>query len=127
MPFISYLDRCSSASDRLLVTGEFPEILVIAGRGFAGDGVVFGSWYASATNQGRTVQRLETSPPLFVLHAGDYDGFRSRFGLVDDFVKGAYETFTEVPVEGAGSVRILVNRNRPAVRTDPTTGWQCYR
>ena len=127
MPFISYLDRCSSASDRLIVTGEFPEILVISGRGFAGDGVVFGSWYASETHQGRTVQQLKTRPPLFVLHAGDYGGFRGRFGLVDDFVNGAYEMFTEVPVEGTSSVRILVHRNRPLVRTDSATGWRCYR
>ena len=32
MPFMSYLDRCTLPSERLIVTGEFPEVLVIAGR-----------------------------------------------------------------------------------------------
>jgi hypothetical protein len=127
MPFIAYLDRCTAPSERLIVTGEFPEILVIAGRGFAGDGVVFGSWYASETNQGRTLERLQARPPLFVLQAGDYDGFRGRFGMIDAFVTTAYESIAEVPVEGTNSVNILVYRNRPPVRTDPQTGWRCYR
>jgi len=127
MPFVAYLDRCTAASDRLLVTGEFPELLVIAGRGFAGDGVVFGSWYASETHQDRTVQRLQARPPLFVLHAGDYAGFRGRFGLVDAFVSGAYEAIAELPVEGTNSVRILAHRSRTPTRTDPQTGWGCYR
>ena len=126
MPFIDYLDRCTSATDRLIITGEFPEILVIAGRKFAGDGVVFGSWYASAANQERTVRRLEASPPLFVIHAGDYEGFRGRFGLVDAFVNEAYER-----IRGPGRR----NQQRPhpggpephRIRTDPETDLGCYR
>ena len=127
MPFIDYLDRCTSASDRLLITGEFPEILVIAGRKFAGDGVVFGSWYASAANQEQTVRQLQVSPPLFVIHAGDYAGFVGRFDRVDAFVTDAYEPLAEIPVEGAESARILAYRNRSPIRTDPATGWRCYR
>jgi hypothetical protein len=126
MPFIDYLERCTSASDRLIVTGEFPELMVIAGRAFAGDGVVFGSWYASEMHQDRTVQQLQARPPLFVIHAGDYEGFQGRFGLVEMFVMGAYEPFTEVAVEGTDSVRILVHRNRTPLRTDSETGWRCY-
>jgi hypothetical protein len=127
MPFIAYLDRCTSTSDRLIVTGEFPEVLVIAGRKFAGDGVVFGSWYASEVHQDRTVEQLLMSPPLFVIHAGDYEGFRGRFPLVDRFATGAYEPFTEIPVEGTGNARILVHRDRVPVRTDAATGWRCFR
>ena len=78
MPFFAYVDRCTSPSDRLIVTGEFPDVLVLAGRGFAGDGVVFGSWYSSATHQERTIERLLAQPALFVLHMGDYAGFLGR-------------------------------------------------
>lgn len=127
MPFVAYLDRCTSTSDRLIVTGEFPEVLVIAGRRFAGDGVVFGSWYASETRQDRTVDQLRADPPLFVLHTGDYDGFRGRFGLVEAFVSGAYEPMTEIAVEGTDSVRILVHRDRKPTRTDSETDWPCFR
>ena len=126
MPFMSYVDRCTSPSDRLLVTGEFPELLVIAGRGFAGDGVVFGSWYASAARQDRTVGQLLRRPPLLVIHAGDYEGFASRFDLIDQFVNSGYEPMAEIPVEGSNSIRILSLRDRRSTRADSETGWRCY-
>jgi hypothetical protein len=127
MPFMSYVDRCTSPSDRLLATGEFPELLVIAGRRFAGDGVVFGSWYASAIHQERTVGQLLRDPPVFVIHAGDYPGFASRFGLIDEFVMSAYVLMAEIPVEGSDNVRILSRRGHPVTRPDPDTRWPCYR
>jgi hypothetical protein len=127
MPFISYLDRCTLPSERLTVTGEFPELPVIAGRRFAGDGMVFGSWYASVARQDRTVKRLEASPPLFVIHAGDYEGFRGRFAQVDAFVSTAYKEVADVPVEGTSSIRILADRNRTSARMDPETHLECYR
>lgn len=127
MPFMSYVDRCTQVSDRLLVTGEFPELLVIAGRRFAGDGVVFGSWYASAIHQERTVGQLLREPPVFVIHAGDYAGFASRFDLIDAFVMSAYALMAEIPVEGSGSVRILSRHGHAVNRPDPDTGWPCYR
>ena len=127
MPFMSYLNRCTLPSERLIVTGEFPEVLVIAGRRFAGDGMVFGSWYASVAHQDRTVKRLEASPPLFVIHAGDYEGFRGRFGQVDAFVSAAYQEVAEVPVEGTSSIRILADRKRISSRMDPETHFGCYR
>ena len=126
MPFMSYVDRCTAPSDRLLVTGEFPELLVIAGRGFAGDGVVFGSWYASAAHQDRTVGRLLRQPPLLVIHAGDDDGFASRFDLIDQFVKNGYEPMAEIPVDGSTSIRILSLRERRSTAADSATGWRCY-
>jgi hypothetical protein len=78
-------------------------------------------------HQDRTVKRLEASPPLFVVHAGDFEGFRGRFGLVDAFVSAAYQEVAEVPVEGTNSVRILVDRNRISSRIDPETHLGCYR
>ncbi|MGH9253677.1 MAG: hypothetical protein ACRD3C_03820, partial [Vicinamibacterales bacterium] len=70
---------------------------------------------------------LRVRPPLFVLHAGDYDGFRSRFGSVDAFVSLAYDPIAEIPVEGTENIRILAHRDRTPTRTDPQTGWRCYR
>ena len=127
MPFFSYVDRCSTASDRLIVTGEFPEVLVLANRAFAGDGVVLGSWYSSAIHQDRTVALLRTRPALFVLHVGDYAGFRDRFPLVDAYITSAYTPMATVPVEDADPIRILAPTDRPSVATDPETGWPCYR
>lgn len=126
MPFFGYLDRCTARSDRLIVTAEFPDVLVLAGRRFAGDGVVFGSWYSSATHQDRTIARLQTRPALFVLHMGDYATFRSRFELVDTYLGREYEPMAEVPVEDGGSIRILVQRTRVAAGIDRVTGWPCF-
>jgi hypothetical protein len=67
VPFFEYLDRCTSQTDRLIVTGEYPDILVAAGRPFASDGVVFGAWYSSVAHQDRTVERLRVRPAPFAI------------------------------------------------------------
>jgi len=126
LPFFAYLDRCSSRSDRLIVTGEFPDVLVLARRGFASDGVVFGAWYSSATHQDRTLERLRARPALFVLLM-DTAAFRGRFPLIASYVAEEYEPMAAVPVAGAETVPILVYRNRAPVRTDANTGWPCFR
>ena len=126
IPFFDYLDRCTSQSDRLIVTGEFPDVLVQAGRGFAGDGVVFGAWYSSATRQDRTLERLGARPALFTLRM-DAAAFRSRFPLINDYVTEEYQPMADVRVDGAETIPILVYRNRTPVRVDSGTGWPCFR
>jgi hypothetical protein len=110
-----------------MVTGEFPELLVLANRAFAGDGVVLGSWYSSSIHQDRTVALLRAKPPLFVLHAGDYAGFRDRFPLVDAYIAAAYRTMAQIPVKDADPIRIMAPSDRQPVTTDPETGWPCYK
>jgi hypothetical protein len=126
LPFFDYVDRCTSVSDRLIVTGEFPDVLVLAGRRFAGDGVVFGAWYSSSTRQQQTLERLEAGPALFALHMGDYVTFRKRFDRIDRYLNLEYAPMADVPVEGAGAIRILVLRSRPPVSVDSSTGWPCF-
>ncbi|NOT24870.1 MAG: hypothetical protein HOP16_02100 [Acidobacteria bacterium] len=125
-PFFQYLDRCTSVADRLVVTGEFPDVEVAAGRRFASDGVVFGSWYSSQRYQDRTVQRLRARPPLFAIHMSNYQRFQERYTLVDQYLNDGYEQITEIPVDGARPVRILVDRSRTSVGTDSETGWPCF-
>jgi hypothetical protein len=125
-PFFEYIDRCSSTSDRLIVTGEFPDVLVLARRKFAGDGIVFGSWYSSVTHQDRTIARLRADPALFVLHMGDAEGFRMKYGQVADYVDQEYREMAEVPVEEGGVIEILVHTSRAPNGTDGATGWTCF-
>jgi hypothetical protein len=125
-PFFDFIDRCTSRADRLIVTGEFPDILVLAGRKFAGDGVVFGSWYASVRHQDRTVARLRADPALFVLHTGDSDTFRERYPQVEAYIAPNYRPMAEVPVDEGGTIQILVLRSRPAVGVDMPTTWPCF-
>ena len=126
-PFFVYIDRCTSPADRLIVTGEFPDVLVLAGRRFAGDGIVFGSWYASVTHQDRTVVRLRAEPALFVLHMGDYASFRDKYPQVDAYVSAAYWPMAEVPVDEGGTIQILVDKARMQRRVDAATGWPCFK
>jgi hypothetical protein len=126
-PFFVYLDRCTSPSDRIIVTGDFPDVPVVAGRRFAGDGVVFGSTYASSRYQDHTMRRLRADPALFVLHMGAYDTFRERFSVIDAYVNEEYTQMADVDVEEGGTVRILVHRARRAPGSDPGTGWPCFQ
>jgi hypothetical protein len=127
MPFFAYLDRCSTVADRLIVTDQYPEVLVMAGRKFAGDGVVLGSWFTSATHQDRTLRQLHEAPALFVLLMGDVERFRQRFPLIAGYVQSEYAAMATVPVEGTDPIDILVMRNRRAPRRDSETGWPCFR
>lgn len=123
LPFFAYLDRCTSPEDRLIVTGEFPDVLVLAERGFAGDGIVFGAWYTSLAHEDRSIARISTRSTPFALLIGDSSDFR----LLDSYLQRHYEPMTEIPVDGAGPVRVLVQRDRPGATTDSETGWHCFR
>jgi hypothetical protein len=125
MPFFAYLDRCTSPDDRLIVTGESPDVVVLSGRRFASDGAVFGAWYSSATHQDRTLARLRIQPALFVLRM-DAPAFRARFPAIDAYIRDAYEPMAEVPVDGAETVPILVLQDRSADGVDQATGWPCF-
>jgi len=126
-PFFAYVDRCTSSADRLIVTGEFPDVLVLAGRRFAGDGIVFGSWYSSVTHQDRTIARLRADPALFVLHMGDFESFQQKYDQVDAYVRAAYRPMADVPVDEGGTILILVEQARQPSATDAATGWPCFR
>ena len=126
-PFFDYLDRCTSPAERLIVTGEFPDVLVLAGRRFAGDGIVFGSWYASVTHQDRTIVRLRAEPALFVLHMGDYASFQDKYRQVDAYVRAAYRAMADVPVDEGGTIQILVDQARMPSSVDSATGWPCFK
>ena len=123
VPFFGYLDRCTLRDDRLIVTGEFPDLLVLAGRGFAGDGVVFGAWYSSVVHEDRSIAHVAARSAPFALLVGDASDFR----LLHAHLAEHYEPMTAIPVEGAEDVRVLVQRDRGATRIDPETGWPCFR
>jgi hypothetical protein len=126
MPFFAYVDRCSTTSDQLIVTGDFPEVPVLAGRAFASDGVVLGSWYSSARHQEATAEELKSQPPLFVVFL-DGVAFQARYPSIAAFVRDQYVSVAEVPVDGSGTVVILTPRARMPASTDEATGWPCFK
>lgn len=125
MPFFAYLDRCTDVTERLIVTGASPDIVVLAGRPFAGDGVTFGQWYSSAANQQRTLDRLRARPALFVIVLDD-EGLRQRFPVIAQYVVEEYEAFTEARGDGI-VMPILVDRGRIPRGVDAESRWPCFR
>jgi hypothetical protein len=125
MPFFGYIDRCTSPAEQLIVTGDYSDVLVFAGRGFASDGVVFGVWYSSVAHQADTVADMEARPALFTLLIDELE-LRSRYKQVADYIDRDYVPLADVAVEGGGPVRILVHRRRTATRVDSETGWPCF-
>jgi hypothetical protein len=126
MPFYRYVDRCMPAADRLLVTGEFPDVPVLAGRRFASDGVVMGAWYSSEVRQDDTLRRMRAQPPLFVVYL-DPRAFTGRFPVISRYVDTEYRSFAAIDTPNAGSTPILVHSARRPQRKDAETGWPCFQ
>jgi len=127
LPFFGYLQRCTSPQDRLVMTWLYPDVFVMAERGFAGGHVaLLDGFYSSAAEQHRTLARLRReSVPFVLMVVGREDGFRASFPLLSAHIDSRYEALTEVPVEGT-SVRVLVERDRAARGLDRQTGWPCF-
>jgi hypothetical protein len=126
MPFFSYLDRCTSPADQLVVSGDYADVLVLANRGFASDGVTFGVWYSSVAHQASTIADMRSRPALFTVLV-DEEPFETRYKQVADYIAQEYRPIGDVAVEGASGVRILADRHRVAKGVDRETGWPCFR
>ena len=125
MPFFSYVDRCTSPEDQLLVTGDYADVLVLAGRGFAADGVVFGVWYSSVAHQAQTVEQMQHRPALFTLLIGERE-FRTRYPQVFEYVQREYTSIGNIDVSGADPLRLMASRHRTRTGVDRQTGWPCF-
>jgi hypothetical protein len=128
VPFFHYLDRCSATSDRLLVSGPYPDVFVLARRGFAGGHIAFmEAFYNSDAEQSRTLERMrQESVPFVVLPLDDQDAFARSFPKVLAHITSNYELLADIPVEGLKGVRILVERSRRPSGVDSMTGWPCF-
>jgi 4-amino-4-deoxy-L-arabinose transferase-like glycosyltransferase len=126
MPFYAYVDRCTSRDDQFIVTSDYADVLVLAGRGFASDGVTFGVWYSSVAHQAQTVAEMQARPALLAILLDEAE-FQRRYPRVAEYVAREYVPMTAITVPAAGRVRILAHRSRAATRVDRATGWPCFR
>ena len=128
LPFLTYVDRCTAPTDRILVGGYMPEIPFYAQRLFAAGQEYFGGYYSSDANQRFALDRLARQRVPFVVISSDYqDEFDRRFPLVAAEVYHHYAPFTNVTVDNGLMIRILVRRDLPAAAHDAETGWPCFR
>lgn len=127
--FIQYVGRCTTPQDRLLVTGLFPEINVMADRGFAG-----GHWsyrpdfYTSEADQTKTIARLEQQSVPFVVSTRQvYEDLTKQMPALLSYIDRRFEFMAHVPVPETPGVDVLVERGRQATHVDEATGWPCFR
>jgi len=128
VPFFRYLDRCTAPTDRLFVSGPYPDVFVLARRGFAGGQVAFmQGFYASDADQVLTLSRMRgESVPFVLLVLDEQAAFESSFPKLLTYITGAYDVMTTVPLDGMQGVRVLVERRRQPGSVDASTGWPCF-
>jgi hypothetical protein len=128
VPFFRYVNRCTAPTDRLLVSGPYPDVFVLARRGFAGGHIAFlQSFYHSDADQRLTLTRLQReSVPFAVLPLDDQDAFVESFPHILAHITAAYDLLVDIPVDGLKGVRIMVDRARTRIGTDSETGWPCF-
>ena len=131
VPFIEYLDRCTTIEHRLFVAGYAPEIFTYARRLFAGGhGQFIQGYQVSEAAQRQIVERMERQFVLFALMLSDEERqWRAESVTVDAFILANFEPMAEISLGDNGTMRVLVRTGADAVRkgTDRTTGWACYR
>jgi hypothetical protein len=128
VPFFHYVERCTAPNDRLLVSGPYPDVFVLARRGFAAGHIAFlEGWYTSDADQALSLARMRRqSVPFVVLPLDDQETFARDFPQVLAHVESAYDLMVDLPADGLTGIRILVERARPRTGTDTATGWPCF-
>lgn len=127
-PFLRYVERCTAPADRLLVTGQFPEMYVMARRRFAGGHVAFiENYYSSEAEQQLTLKRLRAeSVPFVVLSLEAQENVERSFPMLLMHFEQSYDLLSDLPVPDIKAMRVLVARDRRPTHTDAETGWPCF-
>jgi MFS family permease len=128
VPFFHYLQRCTASTDRLLVSGPYPDVFVLGRRGFAGGHMSFmEAFFTSDADQALTLARMRReSVPFVVLPLDDQVTFARNFPKLWAHVESAYEPLADMPAEELTGIRIMVERSRPRRGVDTATGWPCF-
>ena len=128
LPFIEYVRRCTPPQDRLLVTGLFPEINVIAERGFAGGQMAFQpGFYGNDAEQAQTIARLQQqSVPFAIIVRKLFPDLKRQLSGVMEYIDLRYAPMAHIPVPETDGVDVLVDRGRQSARVDAATGWPCF-
>lgn len=129
LPFFDYLSRCTTHDDRLLMSQLYPDVFVLAERGFAAGHVAFlEGFYTSPPDQQLALGRLRRESVPFVLLIGSReDVFRDNFSLIQSYIDERYRLMAQFPVEDTDAVRVYVDTVRMPRGVDRGTGWPCFR
>jgi hypothetical protein len=127
---VEYLRSCTASTDRVLVVADSPEILALAGRGFAGGQPTFRpGFYRLESDQRETLERLRhQSVPVVVL--GDQESYAThfvpQFRLIHEYVMAGYERAGDLPAPAGPPVQVFTRRGHHASQHYRDTGLPCF-
>ena len=126
-PVLPFIERCTASDDRLVVTGNAPDVYVVARRRFAGRSPFFEpGYYESAAEQQVALGAIERARvPVIFVDLRTFDVFRRAFTLVAAGLERSYVPFTDDPFERATGIRMLSRRADRGPALDAETGWLC--
>jgi len=124
-----YIHACTSASQRVLVVADAPEILAMAARSPAAGHMTFRpGFYTLDHDQRLMLERLRAQDVPVVVTDQEHDyreNFASQFTLIDDFIMKHYELVGELPALAGDPVRVFVRRGRPVASHYGSTSLPC--
>jgi len=124
-----YIHACTSASQRVLVVADAPEILAMAARSPAAGHMTFRpGFYTLDHDQRLMLERLRAQDVPVVVTDQEHnyrENFASQFTLIDDFIMKHYELVGELPALAGDPVRVFVRRGRPVASHYGSTSLPC--
>lgn len=125
MPMFEYVDRCTTAEHRLLLSGFIPEVGVYARRMFAGGRTsFFPGAYRTPSDEAFMKERLEHETIAVAVVPSAYATSMSPY--LKGFIGARFESVASYPFRDDG-VEVLINRELKAAGHDRVTGWSCFR
>ena len=127
---VEYVRVCTASTDRVLVVADAPEILALAGRGFAGGQPTFRpGFYTLEGDQRQTLDRLnrESVPVVLLDEEQSYmSHFVPQFPLIDRHVMAEYARAGVLAAPAGPPVQVFTRRGRAATGEYRTTGLPCF-
>jgi hypothetical protein len=128
-PAIRYIDACTQATDRTLVTWFAPEVHVFARRGFAaGHAYLIGRSFYSNDYQDDMLKRLAGQRvPVVLINARERSWLATRFLRLDAYLASNYRAVGSYRQNDGAEIGVAVRRDLPPSGVHPATGWPCFR
>jgi hypothetical protein len=125
---IEYVNACTGAADRILVTWSAPEYYFFARRGFAAGHAMFLAprAYTSPEDQQLMVARLTRNrPPLVLINESSRAEFAAAYPQVDEYLRRQYTSAGQFDIRDGSTVTIGIRRELKATGVHGEERWPC--
>jgi hypothetical protein len=123
-----YVNRCTQATDYLLVLGYQPEMFFYADRRIGGGNVVYqANLGAAPRQQAQIVARLQReNVAVAILPMNRREELEQTYPIVREYVESRYEIAGESGFGEDRPFRVLVDRRATPSHMDPELGLPCF-